>query len=64
MADVGLENELKPEQIVSAMPSDKKLQTATECYVVETMLLIQNSIAANPNVFISIDKGNKKGNKN
>eukprot|EP00957_Ditylum_brightwellii_P095576 7280053-Ditylum_brightwellii.AAC.1 len=28
------------------------------------MLLIQNSTAVNPNVFIVIDKGNKKGNKN
>eukprot|EP00957_Ditylum_brightwellii_P159785 12161929-Ditylum_brightwellii.AAC.1 len=53
MADAGLENELKPEQIVSA-----------ERHAVETILLIQNSSAANPNVFIVIDKGNRKGNKN
>eukprot|EP00957_Ditylum_brightwellii_P103749 7903728-Ditylum_brightwellii.AAC.1 len=63
MADAGLENELKPEQIVSAMPSNKKLQSATERHAVETMLLIQNSIAANSNIFIAIGKGNTKCNK-
>ena len=29
-----------------------------------TMLLTRHSIQKNPNIFVSADKGNKKGNKN
>ena len=52
------------DELVSSLPSHNKVKVMVADKVVETMLLTQNSICKNYHVFISADKGNKKGKKN
>ena len=52
------------ETLIAALPSPQYLQNSVTNYAAETMLLVRNSINANPNIYFSSDKGNKKGNKN
>ena len=50
--------------LVDSQPSWHKIQSLVSQNAVDTVLLTQESISENPNVYISCDKGNKKGNKN
>ena len=52
------------DELVSRLTSHNKIKDIVADKAVETVLLTQNSIRKNQHVFISADKGNKKGNKN
>ena len=55
---------IDPDKLISAMPSHKHIQNMVCQNAIDTILLTQESIRANPRVYVSTDKGNKKGNKN
>ena len=65
-ANAGIEIDSK--KLVNSQPSDKSIQRFVENNALNTFLLTKESIKANPNIYIyiyiSVDKGNKKGNKN
>ena len=56
--------QIDAEKIIASLPSPQYLQTSVTNYAVETAILVRSSIEKNPNVYLSCDKGNKKGNKN
>eukprot|EP00957_Ditylum_brightwellii_P152481 11606913-Ditylum_brightwellii.AAC.1 len=49
LADARMKDDITTEQIVNAMTFGKKLKMATERHAIETVLLIQQSLKANPN---------------
>ena len=51
-------------KIVMSSPSKEKIRKCVTENAVDTILLIQASLKMNNHVYISSDKGNKKGNKN
>ena len=55
---------INSELLVNSQPSDNTLQRLVEQNTVHAFLLVQDSICKNKCVYISADKGNKKGNKN
>ena len=61
-ANAGLKFDVN--EIVNSQPSDKKIQKCVEQNAVNTMIRTRDSIRRNPNIYVSADKGNKKGNKN
>ena len=50
--------------LVDSQPSRHKIQSLISQNAVDTVLLTQESISDNSNVYISCDEGDKKGNKN
>ena len=52
------------EKLIQSQPSPNHLKSLITTNAIETMMLTQESYAKNPNIYISCDKGNKKGNKN
>ena len=50
--------------LVNSQPSRNTIQQLVEQNKVDTILLTQESIRKNPFIYVSSDKGNKKGNKN
>ena len=50
--------------IVSSLPSADSIKAAVTEYAIDTTILMKDSIDANPIVYITCNKGNKKGNKN
>ena len=62
LANAGVE--FKVEDIVNSQPSNITIQQCVEQNAVNTMILTPDSICKNPNLYVSADKGNKKGNKN
>ena len=52
------------DKLVDSLPSHNKIKTLVEQAAIDTMLLTRDSIGPNPSLYVSIDKGNKKGNKN
>ena len=50
--------------LISSMPSPQTIQSLVTEHAIDTSLLMLLSINLNPYVFIALDKGNKKGNKN
>ena len=62
LANAGVE--FKVEDIVNSQPSNITIQQCVEQNAVNTMILTRDSICKNPNIYVSADKGNKKGNKN
>ena len=50
--------------LVDSQPNKNIVQKFVTTNAVNTCLLTESSIKKNPNVYISADKGNKKGNKN
>ena len=55
---------LSAEHLTSSLPSPQYIQNAVTSHAIDTTMLVRNSINANSNVYLSCDKGNKKGNKN
>ena len=51
-------------ELVTSQPSREKLLQLVGETAVDTVLLTQKSILDNPILYFSVDKGNKKGNKN
>ena len=62
LSNAGLEVSI--ENLVNACPSRQKLQDLVTNNAVNTIMLTQYSIVANPHMYIYTGKGNKKGNKN
>ena len=52
------------QNLISSLPSPQKIQSLVTEHAVDTALLTLRSINSNPNVYLALDKGNKKGNKN
>ena len=50
------------DELVSSLPLYNKIKEMVADKAIETVLLTKNSIRKNHHVFISTDKGNKKGN--
>ena len=50
--------------LVNSQPSRNTIQQLVEQNAVDTILLTQESTRKNPFIYVSSDKGNKKGNKN
>ena len=55
---------INTESLVNSQPSDNTVQRLVEKSAVNTIILVQESLRRNQYVYISADKGNKKGNKN
>ena len=51
-------------KILGSLPSPMKVQSVVTEQAVDTMLLAKASAESNPNIYTSVDKCNKKGNKN
>ena len=62
LANAGIE--IENEKLVNSQPSGNSIQRFVEQNALNTLLLTQESIKDNTNVYVSADKGNKKGNKN
>ena len=52
------------EEVINSQPSDNTIQRFVEQNAVNTMILTRDNIQNSPNIYVSADKGNKKGNKN
>ena len=52
------------QNLISSLPSPQNIQSLVTEHAVDTALLMLRSINTNPNVYLALDKGNKKGNKN
>ena len=48
---------------INNMPSDKTIHISVTNNAVETTILNQVSMHDNPFIYMSVDKGNKKGNR-
>ena len=57
-------NPIDNDLLLNSQPSRDTIQRLVEQNVVDTILLTQESIRKIPYIYISFDKGNKKGNKN
>lgn len=55
---------LNYDKLVDSQPSHNYIKALVEKNAVDNILLAKDSIGPNPCLYISIDKGNKKGNKN
>ena len=60
--DAGIE--LDKSRLIESLPSSQTLRTLVTETAVDTVLLTRQSLQLNPHVYITCDKGNKKGNKN
>ena len=58
------EIDIRVAKLVTRQPSGQSIQRFFEQNAANTLLLTQEIIQHNPNIFISTDKGNKKENKN
>ena len=58
------ELKLAIDKCIDSIPSDKPIHTSVTNNTIDTILLNQQSIIENLYVYLSVDKGNKKGNKN
>ena len=56
--------QIAAENVVAALPSPQYINTSVTNYTIDTAILVRDSINTNPNIYLSCDKGNKKGNKN
>ena len=56
--------EISPASIVKSLPSNNAITNMVVNNAADTVILTRESIKRNPVVYISCDKGNKKGNKN
>ena len=52
------------DKLVDSLPSHNHIKNLVEQAAIDTMLLTRDSVGPNPCLYVSIDKGNKKGNKN
>ena len=55
---------IKVTELVTSQPSGQIIQRFVDQNAANTLLVTQESIQHNPNICISADKGNKKGNTN
>ena len=55
---------IKVAELVTNQPFGQSIQSFVEKNTANALLLAQESIQHNPNICISTDKGNTKGNKN
>ena len=55
---------INQEKLIDSQPNRNKIHDFVTENAISTVLLTEDSISKNPHVFISADKGNKKGNKN
>ena len=55
---------IDPDLIVGSQPCRNKILDIVTQNATETILLTKASVLKNPVIYISVDKGNKKGNKN
>ena len=56
--------ELDMDKLIESMPSSKTIHTSVTNIAVDAIILNQQSIINNPRVYLLVDKGNKKWNKN
>mgnify|MGYP003321216558 FL=1 len=56
--------DINSRELVASQPSGQSIQRFVEQNAANTLLLIQESLKNVSSIFISADKGNKKGNKN